>query len=146
MSLPEKQALKLAQRASAKMHSTDYSAHALGIEVQLIKPGYAELTMTVRSDFANGYGICQGGLISTLADAAFAHACNSYNRRTVAQRFAIDFIRPANVGEQLLATANEQSRGKLTGIYHVKVTNPGGKLVAIFNGTSFELGDAIVDD
>lgn len=146
MSFADHQALNLAERASTKMHSTDYSAHALGIEVQSIKPGYAELTMTVRADFVNGYGVCQGGLISTLADAAFAHACNSYNRRTVAQHFAIDFIRPANVGEQLLATANEQSRGKLTGVYHVTVTNSDGKLIALFNGTSFEVGGAIVDD
>lgn len=138
--------LELAERASAQMHSTDYCAQMLGIEVQQVKPGYAELVMTVRPEFANGHGMCQGGLISTLADTAFAHACNSYNRKTVAQRFAIDFVRPAMVGEQLLATAQEQSRGKLTGIYQVKITNPVGQLAAIFNGTSFEIGGALVDE
>ena len=136
----------IAKRASAHMHATDYCAQMLGIEVQKIAPGYAELTMTVRPEFANGHGMCQGGLISTLADTAFAHACNSCNRKTVAQRFAIDFIRPANVGEKLLAVGEEQSRGKLTGIYQVKVTNPSGKLVAIFNGTSFEIGGAVLED
>ena len=135
----------VAERASAHMHSTDYCAHMLGIEVQKIAPGYARLTMTVLPEFANGHGMCQGGLIGTLADTAFAHACNSANRITVAQRFSIDFIRPANVGEQLLATAEEQSRGKQTGIYQVKVNNSEGKLIAIFNGTSFELGGAVVD-
>jgi acyl-CoA thioesterase len=136
--------IEIAERASAHMHSTDYCAQMLGIEVQKVAPGYAELTMTVRPEFANGHGMCQGGLISTLADTAFAHACNSCNRKTVAQRFSIDFIRPANVGEKLLAVGEQQSRGKLTGVYQVKVTNPAGKLVAIFNGGSFELGGAVV--
>lgn len=136
----------LAERASEHMHSTDYCAQMLGIKVQKVALGRAELTMRVRPEFANGHGMCQGGLISTLADTAFAHACNSYNRKTVAQRFAIDFVRPANVGENLLAVAEEQSRGKLTGIYQVKVTNPSGKLVAIFNGTSFEIGGTVLED
>ena len=140
----KKDALHLAEQASAHMHSTDYCAHMLGIEVQKVSPGHAQLSMTVRPEFANGHGMCQGGLISTLADTAFAHACNSHNRKTVAQRFSIDFIRPANVGEQLIATGQEQSRGKLTGIYQVKVTNPDGKLVAIFNGTSFVVGGRVV--
>ena len=138
-------ALRLAEQASAHMHSTDYCAHMLGIQVQKIAPGFAELSMTVRPEFANGHGMCQGGLIGTLADTAFAHACNSHNRKTVAQRFSIDFIRPANVGEQLIAAGEEQSRGKQTGIYQVKVTNPDGKLVAIFNGTSFEIGGFVVE-
>lgn len=145
MSATLESAQSLAEAASARMHSTDYCAHNLGIEVQKIAPGYAELSMTVRPEFANGHGMCQGGLIATLADTAFAHACNSGNRKTVAQRFAIDFIRPAMVGETLLAVGEEQSRGKQTGIYQVKVTNPDGKLVAIFNGTSFEVGGAVVE-
>ena len=135
----------LAERVSAQMHSTDYCAQMLGIEVKKVGSGCAELSMQVRPEFANGHGMCQGGLISTLADTAFAHACNSCNRVTVAQNFSISFIRPANVGEQLIATAEQQSRGKLTGIYQVKVTNPAGKLVAIFNGISFEIGGAVVD-
>lgn len=146
MKAAKEQTMSTAQLASAEMHSTDFCAQNLGIKVQKVANGYAELTMTVRPEFANGHGMCQGGLIATLADTAFAHACNSCNRKTVAQRFAIDFIRPANVGEKLLAVAEEQSRGKLTGIYQVKVTNPDGKLVAIFNGTSFELGGPVVDD
>lgn len=134
----------LAARASAHMHATDYCAQTMGIEVQKVAPGRAELTMTVRPEYANGHGMCHGGVISTLADTAFAHACNSANRKSVAQRFAIDFIRPALVGEQLTAVGEEQSRGKLTGIYQVKVTNPSGKLVAIFNGTSFEVGGPVI--
>lgn len=136
---------QIAIRASAHMHTTDYCAQMLGIEVQKVAPGYAELTMTVRPEFANGHGMCQGGLISTLADTAFAHACNSGNRKSVAQRFSIDFIRPANVGVKLRAVAEELSRGKLTGIYQVKVTNPSGKLVAFFNGSSFEIGGEVVE-
>ena len=144
MSSEQNIALNIAEQASAKMHSTDYCAQNFGIKVIKVAPGYAELSMTVRPEFANGHGMCQGGLIATLADTAFAHACNACNRKTVAQRFAIDFIRPANVGERLVAVADEQSRGKLTGIYQVKVSNPDGKLVAIFNGSSFEIGGAVV--
>ena len=135
---------RLAEQASAHMHSTDYCAHMLGIEIHKIEAGIAQLSMTVRPEFANGHGMCHGGMVSALADTAFAHACNSHNRKTVAQRFSIDFIRPALVGERLLASAEEQSRGKQTGIYQVKITNPDGKLVAIFNGTSFEIGGPVV--
>lgn len=135
----------IAEAASAHMHSTDHCAQMMGIEVRRVEPGYAELSMTVRPEFANGYGMCQGGLISTLADTAFAHACNSANCKTVAQGFSIDFVRPANVGEELVAVAEEQSRGKLTGLYQVKVSNPQGKLVAILNGNSFEIGGAVVE-
>lgn len=134
------------QQASAHMHTTDHAAHFLGIEIGKVSHGYAELTMRVRPEFANGHGMCHGGLIAALADTAFAHACNSANRKTVAQRFAIDFIRSAQVGELLTATAEEQTRGKLTGLYQVKVTNEQGKLIALFNGGSFEIGGPVVDD
>jgi len=78
---------ELAARASAHMHSTDYCAHMMGIEVVAVSSGYAKVNMTVRPEFANGYGVCQGGLIATLADTAFAHACNAANKKTVAQSF-----------------------------------------------------------
>lgn len=136
---------ELAAKASAHMHSTDYCAHMMGIEVAAVSSGYAELNMTVRPEFANGYGVCQGGLIATLADTAFAHACNSANKKTVAQGFSIDFVRPANIGDELCAIAKEQSRGKLTGLYQVKVSNQLDKLVAILNGNSFELGGPVVE-
>ena len=139
-------AISLAQRASAQMHADDHCAAMLGIDVQAVEPGFAVLTMTVKPEYANGHGMCQGGLISTLADTAFAHACNSTNRKTVAQRFSIDFIRPAMVGELLTATAEQITRGKLTGICQVKVTNPNNKLIALFSGTSFEIGGEIVSE
>lgn len=134
------------EQASAHMHSTDYCAQFLGIEVKHVELGKAELTMTVRPEFANGHGMCQGGLIATLADTAFAHACNSANKKTVAQRFSIDFIRPAQVGDLLTAKALEQSRGKLTGLYQVEVTNQLGKPIALFNGGSFEIGGKVIED
>jgi len=142
----EQDSALIATQASAHMHASDQCAHMLGIEVEKVAQGYAELTMIVRPEFANGHGMCQGGLIATLADTAFAHACNSANRKSVAQNFAINFIRPALVGERLLATAQEQTRGKLTGLYQVKVSNPTDKLVAIFNGTSFEIGGPVIED
>ena len=118
--------------------------HRLGLRTVVVV--LKNLSNTVKPEFANGHGMCQGGLISILANTAFAHAGNSWNTKALVERFSIDFIRPANVGERLTATAHEQSRGKLTGIYQVMVTNPKGKIVAIFNGTSFETGGAVLDD
>lgn len=137
-------AQKLAEFVSAKMHSLDRCAQTLGMTVDSIAPGGATVSMVVNESYANGHGFCQGGIITTLADTAFAHACNSYNRLTVAQGLGIEFVRPAVINEKLTAIAIEQSRGKLTGIYQVKVFNPQQKLVAIMSGKSHQHGDKIV--
>jgi len=102
--------------------------------------------MTVSKKFANGHGFCQGGIITTLADTAFAHACNAYNRITVAQGLSIEFIRSAKIGERLVAIATEQSRGRLTGVYQVKVYRPDEKLVAIMTGKSFTREQVLFDE
>jgi len=128
---------QVAEKASAIMHANDVCAQTLGITVTSVAPGQATVVMVVSSDYANGHGYCQGGIVTTLADTAFAHASNSYNRMTVAQGLSIEFVRSAQVGEQLTAVATEQSRGRLTGVYQVKVSNPPGQLVAIMTGKSF---------
>ncbi len=128
----------IAERASAIMHETDYCAKTLDMSIDKVCPGSATTSMTVSEKYANGHGYCQGGIIATLADTAFAHACNSYNKMTVAQKFSIDFIRSAKVGDRLTAIAKEQSRGKLTGLYQIRVFNQDKKLVAIMTGNSFE--------
>jgi len=137
-------AQQIAEAASAKMHAKDYCAQTLNMNVDEIAPGSATVTMVATKEYANGHGFCQGGIVTTLADTAFAHACNSYNRITVAQGLTIEFVRPAIVGDKLTAIATEQSRGKITGIYQVKVFNPQQKLVAIMSGKSFEHGEPIV--
>lgn len=130
-------AQEIALKSSAMMHEQDKCAHTLGIKVESVSPGHAAVSMTVQEDFANGHGYCQGGIIATLADTAFAHACNSYNNIAVAQGFSIEIVRSAKVGERLLASANEQSKGKQTGVYQVLVTNSAEKTIAIFTGKSF---------
>lgn len=92
--------------------------------------------MTVRDSMLNGHGICHGGFIFSLADTAFAYACNSGNELTVAQHCSIDFLRPARAGEQLTATAREVSRRARSGIYDVAVCGQDGETVALFRGLS----------
>ena len=98
----------LAQAASQAMWSRDNATHALGMELISVTPGHAVLRMKVRSDMVNGHHICHGGLIFTLADSAFAYACNSYNLNTVASACSIDFLAPGREGEVLEATALER--------------------------------------
>ncbi|MEO0002459.1 MAG: hypothetical protein RLZZ22_151, partial [Pseudomonadota bacterium] len=96
----------------------------------------ATLRMRVRPDMANGHHICHGGMIFTLADTAFAYACNSYNQNTVASACHIDFLAPAHEGDLLEAQAIERSAAGRTGVYDVTVSVVGGKTVALFRGKS----------
>lgn len=126
----------LAQRVRDTMFASDHAARALGMQVTSIAPGRACVTMTVRQDMANGHGICHGGLIATLADTAFAYACNSWNEQAVASGFGIDLLQAGRVGETLSATASVVSQGRRTGVYDVNVHNDRGELVAVFRGRS----------
>jgi acyl-CoA thioesterase len=128
----------LAEAVRAQMYARDHTAQALGITVEAIGPGFARCRMAVRQDMVNGHGSCHGGLTFTLADAAFAYACNAGNRATVAQGAQISFIAPARLGEVLIASAREQSRSGRIGIYDVEVAKDDGTVVALFRGTSYE--------
>lgn len=139
-------AQQTAEKCSEILHSSDYCAKTLGIKIECITPGEAKLTMRVDKAYANGYGMCQGGIVTALADTAFAHACNSYNKVTVAQGLSIEFVRPAKIDEVLSAHAIEQSRGKHTGVYQVEVRNPLNKLVAIMTGKSFASDKTLFDN
>ena len=144
--MPDMQELdeqQIAEKSSATMHAGDHCAKTLNMSIDKVAPGYAEISMIIDKAYSNGYGVCQGGIITTLADTAFAHACNTYNRMTVAQGLSIEFVRPGVLGEKLTAIAEEEHRGKLTGVYKVHVYNPQQKLVAIFSGKSYEIGDPI---
>jgi acyl-CoA thioesterase len=128
----------LAEAVRAEMYARDHTAQALGITVEAIGPGFARCRMTVRQDMVNGHGLAHGGLTFTLADTAFAYACNAGNRATVAQGAQISFIAPARLGEELFGTARERSRAGRIGIYDVEVANADGTVVALFRGTSYE--------
>ena len=118
------------------MWGNDVASQDLGMTIEVTKPGRAEARFEVRSNMVNGYDICHGGFIFTLADSAFAFACNTYNRITVAASASIEFVRPARLGDKLLATAAEVHRGGRTGIYDITVTNQDDDVVAIFRGRS----------
>lgn len=118
------------------MLANDHASRGLGMQVEAIGPGYARLVMTVRRDMLNGFAICHGGFITTLADSAFAFACNSYNALTVASGIVVDFLAPAHEGDRLLAEGREVSRTGSTGVYDISVTNQHGKTVAIMRGRS----------
>jgi acyl-CoA thioesterase len=129
----------IADAAARAMFARDVAVQALGISIVEIRPGYARASMRVRPDFLNGHDICHGGFVFTLADTAFAYACNSYGRPTVAAAGSIDFLRPVRAGDQLTATAQERSRSKRSGIYDVSVENQHQSLIAVFRGRSNEI-------
>ncbi|MGH8676962.1 MAG: hydroxyphenylacetyl-CoA thioesterase PaaI [Burkholderiales bacterium] len=131
----------LAERVGAAMFAQDAASRALGMTIDAMGPGYARLTMRVRADMLNGFMICHGGFIATLADSAFAFACNSQNLLTVAASISIDFITPAEEGDLLTAEAREVAMSGRTGIYDVTVTNRRGRTVAVLRGRSHRMKD-----
>ena len=137
-------ALALARACADKMLADDRASRALGMKVDIPAQGRSVVTMTVRSDMVNGHDICHGGFIFTLADSAFAFACNGYNQVTVAAGAAIDFVRPGRLGDELTATAVESHRGRRSGLYDVTVTNQAGKLIARFHGRSATVGPELI--
>ena len=125
----------LARTCADAMWAEDDASKGLGMEIVEIGPGFAKLAMTVRPDMVNGQRIAHGGFIFTLADSAFAFACNSHNERVVAAQGQITFIRPGKLGDRLVATAREVTRGGRSGIYDVRVT-AGDTVIAEFRGHS----------
>ena len=135
---------EIADAVGKGMYEKDAAAQALGIILLEIRPGYARVAMPVRPDMLNGHGICHGGFIFTLADTAFAYACNSSNRASVAQHCSITFIASPRAGDVLTATAQERQRGRKTGFTDIDVADKDGKLVAVFRGHSYQLNGTVV--
>ena len=138
-------AQSVAEAAARAMYEQDHASQALGMKVLAISPGYAQMSMTVRKDMVNGHQICHGGLIFTLADSAFAFACNTYDAVTVAAGATVEFLLPGRLGDELTATAQEQSRSRRTGIYDVSVSNQRGERIALFRGRSHEIGGQVIE-
>jgi acyl-CoA thioesterase len=139
-------AQRLAEAVAEDMYSRDHAAQALGIAVEAMQPGIARLAMTVRGDMLNGHDMCHGGMIFTLADTAFAYACNSYNHVAVAQTAQVTFCAPARKGDRLTATAEERHQAGRTGVYDVRVVDQAGKTVALFRGNSYRLQGTVVPE
>jgi acyl-CoA thioesterase len=147
---PQEVAQTTAERCAELMWADDRASQALGMEVVEVGPGTATVSMTVRADMVNGHGIGHGGLTFTLADSAFAFACNTYNRRTVAQAAEIRFLAPTRLDDVLVARAVERSREGRDGTYDIAVhsmaADGADTLVAEFVGRSKEIRGTFFTD
>ena len=126
------------------MMQQDLFSQWLGIEVLEIKEGYSKIKMTVRKEMINGFGIVHGGVAFSLADSAFAFACNSRNVLSVALDTSINFIKPVHINDVLTAEAKELHNGKSTGLYHITISNQKEHAVAIFKGTCFRTNKSLL--
>jgi len=145
-SLPESEAQKTATACAEAMWAEDQASRGLGMVIERVSPGEAIISMVIRPDMTNGHGICHGGFIFTLADSAFAFACNTYNQRTVAQHCAVTFLQPGRRGDTLTAHAVERNRSGRSGIYDVTVRDGKGEVVAEFRGHSRTIAGTLLGE
>ena len=138
--------LALAEKCSEHMHRDDRCSQMLGMTVDESRPGYARLNMQIREEMLNGHGNCHGGMIFTLADSAFAHACNTRNHVSVAVSCQVEFLVAVTVDEILIAEAVEQFLQGKNGVYDVRVKSSDGTLVALFRGKSRAIGGVLVTE
>jgi acyl-CoA thioesterase len=131
-----------AAKVAEKLYARDTTSQRLGMTLDAVTMGAATLSMTVTEDMLNGHGVAHGGYIFTLADTAFAYACNGENVATLAQHCQITFIAPGQPGERLTATATELSKTGRSGLYDVEIHGGDGRLVAAFRGASRTVGGA----
>ncbi len=128
------------------MLQNDPFSRWMGVEVLDIKEGYSKIKMTIRREMTNGFGIVHGGIPFSLADSAFAFACNNRNNLSVALDANINFTRPVNTGDELTAEAKEIHNGKNTGVYLITLTNQKNETVALFKGTCFRTGKKLIPE
>lgn len=134
----------LCEQVVNHMIQHDLFSQWLGIDVLEIKDGYSRITMTVRTEMVNGFGIVHGGIAFSLADSAFAFACNNRNVLSVALDTSINFLKPVKVGDVLTAEAKEVHNGRATGLYHISIHNQSDHLVALFKGTCFRTHQSLI--
>ena len=127
-----------------RMMKDDLFSQWLEIKVLEVKEGYSKIKMTIRKEMVNAFGIVHGGIAFSLADSAFAFACNNRNNLSVALDTSINFIKPVHVGDQLIAEAREIHNGKSTGLYHISIINQANHVVAFFKGTCFRTGKPLL--
>jgi acyl-CoA thioesterase len=133
-----------AEACAAAMYAADTASRSLGIAISAVSPGRATATMTVTPAMLNGHAIGHGGYVFLLADTAFAFACNTYDRVTVAAGADVTFLEPARAGDELTATAVERTRRGRSGLYDVTVTRTDGTVLAEFRGRSRTLDAPIL--
>ena len=126
------------------MMEHDLFSQWLGINVIEIKEGYSKITMTIRKEMINGLGIIHGGVAFSMADSAFAFACNNRNVLSVALDTSINFLKPVHVDDVLIAEAKELHNGRSTGLYHITITNQHNHVVAVFKGTCYRTNKTLI--
>ena len=137
---------ELAEKVIKAMFERDKASKGLDMKIIEVRPGYSRVNMTITANMLNGHDTCHGGYIFTLADSAFAFACNSRNLSTVALGCSIEFLAPALENDVLTAVAIEKSLGGRTGVYDAEVTNQNGKLIALFRGKSYRINAQILPE
>jgi acyl-CoA thioesterase len=135
---------QLAQSVVAHMMKHDLFSQWLGIDVLEVKEGYSKIKMTVREEMINGFGIVHGGIAFSLADSAFAFACNNRNVLSVALDTSINFLKPVHVGDVLTAEAKELHNGRSTGLYHIIITNEQDHQIAVFKGLCYRTEKSLI--
>jgi acyl-CoA thioesterase len=136
---------EIAKKVVDRMIDHDLFSQWMGIEVLEIKEGYSRIQMTIRKEMVNGFGIIHGRLPFSLADSAFAFACNNRNNLSVALDVTITFTKAVNIGDVLTAEAKEVHNGRSTGVYLITVVNQKNEQVALFKGTCFRTGKTLID-
>lgn len=135
---------RIANKVVEKMTEHDEFSQWMGVEVLEIKEGYSRIRMTIRKEMLNGFGIVHGGIPFSLADSAFAFACNNRNNLSVALDVTITFTKAVNTGDVLTAEAKEVHNGRSTGVYLISVFNQKDEQVALFKGTCFRTGKSLL--
>lgn len=116
----------------------------LGVKIIDIKEGYSKISMFIRPEMLNAFGIVHGGITFAFGDTAFAYACTNRNEAAVALDVSISFTKAVSPGETIFAEAKEMHHGRSTGMYLITITNESGKTVAVFKGTCFKTGKKIL--
>jgi acyl-CoA thioesterase len=129
----------LARRSAEAMWAGDAASRGLGMVIEEVRPGYARVCMPVADTMINGHDLCHGGFVFSLADTAFAFACNTHGPTTVAAACDVVFVAPARLGDELVAEATERARFGRSGVYDVTVRRGDG-VVAEFRGQSRTIG------
>lgn len=137
---------EMAQACATAMWRDDQASQGLGMVLEHIAPGMARMRMRVTAAMVNGHGTCHGGYLFTLADSAFAFACNTANQKTVAASCSIFFLRPARLGDVLIATAEQRGVAGRSGLTDVRITDEAGTVIAEFRGNSRSIGERFFED
>ena len=135
---------QLAQSVVDHMMENDFFSQWMGVKVLEVREGYSRIQMSIRKEMVNGFGIVHGGIPFSLADSAFAFACNNRNNLSVALDVNIVFTKAVNVGDTLMAEAKEFHNGRSTGVYLITVSNQKNEQIAFFKGTCFRTGKALL--